>query len=100
MIKSLILASLILVFACKSQNEAYKGTPYEHQVYKQGAQVVPGKLQCEYYDFGGEGIAFHDSDSVNSGSGGLNKDDGSYLHELRKPDFHAHRINILTYKYD
>jgi len=32
-------------------------------------QTIPGKLQCEYYDFGGEGIAYHDSDTINSGSG-------------------------------
>ena len=57
--------------------------PYKDTVYKGGYQVIPGKLQCEYYDFGGEGIAFHDSDSTNSGSGGLNKADGSYLHEFR-----------------
>ncbi|TFH21749.1 MAG: carbohydrate-binding protein [Bacteroidia bacterium] len=57
--------------------------PFEDSVYKEGAQIVPGKLQCEYYDQGGEGVAFHDSDSVNSGSGGLNKADGSYLHEFR-----------------
>ena len=82
-INYLIIVSLFLAFACKSQNSGYKGRPYEDQVYNKGAQVVPGKLQCEYYDFGGEGIAFHDSDSVNSGSGGLNKADGSYLHEFR-----------------
>jgi hypothetical protein len=40
-------------------------------------------LQCEYYDSGGEGIAFHDKDSINSGSGRLNPADGSYLHEFR-----------------
>ncbi len=36
-----------------------------------------------HYDFGGEGIAFHDDDSINSGSGNLNPADGSYLHEFR-----------------
>lgn len=36
-------------------------------------QAIPGKLQCEFYDVGGEGVGFHDSDAVNSGSGGLNK---------------------------
>ncbi|MEO8712914.1 MAG: carbohydrate-binding protein [Parafilimonas sp.] len=61
----------------------YKGTPYKDSVYKKGAQKIPGKLQCEYYDFGGEGVAFHDVDSINSGSGKLNKPDGSYLHEFR-----------------
>jgi hypothetical protein len=61
----------------------YKGTPYSDNIYKSGAQVIPGKLQCEYYDFGGEGIAYHDSDTINSGSGHLNPADGSYLNEFR-----------------
>ncbi|QEC70233.1 carbohydrate-binding protein [Panacibacter ginsenosidivorans] len=61
----------------------YKGIPFEDSVYKKGAQKIPGKLQCEYYDFGGEGVAYHDNDSINSGSGKLNPADGSYLHEFR-----------------
>jgi hypothetical protein len=61
----------------------YKGSPYSDSNYKSGAQVIPGKLQCEYYDFGGEGVAFHDSDTINSGSGRLNPPDGSYLNEFR-----------------
>lgn len=61
----------------------YKGKPYYDMVYMDGAQSVPGKLQCEYYDFGGEGIAFHDIDTINQGSGRLNPADGSYLNEFR-----------------
>jgi len=61
----------------------YKGTAYSDIVYKAGPQIIPGRLQCEYYDFGGEGMAFHDADSVNSGSGRLNPADGSYLNEFR-----------------
>lgn len=64
-------------------NNTYKGKPYSDSVYKSGAQAIPGKLQCEYYDFGGEGVAFHDTDTINSGSGRLNPADGSYLHEFR-----------------
>jgi hypothetical protein len=80
-----ILISLLLSAACKSKNSIgnYKGTPYEDTVYKKGAQIIPGKLQCEYYDFGGEGIAYHDNDYINSGSGHLNPSDGSYLNEFR-----------------
>jgi hypothetical protein len=79
-----IALSLLVLVACNTNSLGdYEGTPYQDQVYKEGAQIVPGKLQCEYYDFGGEGIAFHDDDSENSGSGGLNKADGSYLHEFR-----------------
>jgi hypothetical protein len=61
----------------------YKGKPYFDTRYHGGVQTIPGKLQCEYYDFGGEGIAYHDSDTINSGSGRLNPADGSYLNEFR-----------------
>jgi hypothetical protein len=61
----------------------YKGTPYSDSIYNAGPQIIPGKLQCEYYDFGGEGVAFHDTDSINSGSGRLNPADGTYLHQFR-----------------
>jgi hypothetical protein len=46
-------------------------------------QVIPGKLQCEFYDIGGEGIAYHDLDSINGGSGKLNPSNGTYLNEFR-----------------
>jgi hypothetical protein len=81
----IILLSMLFLEACNSNKSVgnYEGLPFEDLVYKNGAQKVPGKLQCEYYDMGGEGVAFHDNDSINSGSGGLNKADGSYLHEFR-----------------
>ena len=63
---------------------SYRGKPYTDSLYKTGAQTIPGKLQCEFYDLGGEGIAFHDTDSKNEGSGGLNPADGTYLNEFRK----------------
>jgi hypothetical protein len=72
----------ITLLSCQV-NSSYKGKPYSDSVYKGGAQSIPGKLQCEYYDFGGEGVAFHDNDSINSGSGRLNPADGSYLNEFR-----------------
>jgi hypothetical protein len=48
-----------------------------------GLQRIPGKIMCAYYDRGGEGAAYHDSDAVNHGSGELNPLDGSYLHGFR-----------------
>ena len=63
--------------------EKYTGKPFQDSNYKAGAQTIPGKIQCEYYDFGGEGISFHDTDTINSGSGGLNPADGTYLNEFR-----------------
>lgn len=35
----------------------YQGTP----------ATIPGIIECEYYDEGGEGLAYHDDDSDNSG---------------------------------
>jgi len=80
-----ILFALGCLIGCQSNTKlnGYNGTPYSDSLYSAGAQTIPGKLQCEYYDFGGEGIAFHDTDSINSGSGGLNPIDGSYLNGFR-----------------
>ncbi len=56
----------------------YKGKPWNNS-----PQQVPGKVQCEWYDLGGEGIAFHDTDTVNNGSGKLNPANGTFLNEFR-----------------
>lgn len=62
----------------------YKGKPFKDSVYPGGPQIIPGRVMCAYYDLGGEGVAYHDSDPINHGSGELNPADGSYLHEFRK----------------
>ena len=51
--------------------------------YKGKLQQIPGRVQCELYDFGGEGVAYHDSDAVNNGSGKLNPANGTFLNEFR-----------------
>jgi hypothetical protein len=61
----------------------YKGMPYHDSRYQGGAQKVPGRVLCAYYDLGGEGVAYHDADALNHGSGELNPADGSYLNEFR-----------------
>jgi hypothetical protein len=61
----------------------YKGTPYEDSRYHGGAQKVPGRVLCAFYDQGGEGVAYHDADAINHGSGALNPADGTYLNEFR-----------------
>jgi len=58
--------------------KTYKGTPWNNHV-----QQIPGKIQCEWYDQGGEGVGFHDTDSINSGSGRLNPVNGTLLNEFR-----------------
>jgi len=61
----------------------YKGTPYEDARYQGGAQKIPGVVHCAYYDRGGEGVAYHDADAKNHGSGELNPANGTYLNEFR-----------------
>ena len=62
----------------------YKGTAFKDSLQSGGAQVIPGRVRCAFYDLGGEAIAFHDSDAKNSGSGALNPLNGKYLNEFRK----------------
>jgi hypothetical protein len=65
---------------------AYQGKPFKDSVYPGGPQMIPGRIRCAYYDFGGEGVAYHDSDPINHGSGELNPPDGSYLHAFRQDE--------------
>lgn len=52
-------------------------------VSNQKLQMIPGRIQCELYNTGGEGVAYHDADSINNGSGKLNPVNGNPLHEFR-----------------
>jgi hypothetical protein len=63
--------------------KGYKGAPYRDSRYQGGAQKIPGRVECAYYDLGGEGVAYHDTDSKNNGSGTLNPADGTYLNQFR-----------------
>jgi hypothetical protein len=63
--------------------EQYKGKPYQDSHYKTAPQRIPGRVDCAAYDLGGEGVAYHDSDAANHGSGELNAIDGTYLNEFR-----------------
>jgi hypothetical protein len=79
-----VVIFLICLASCQVGNKSqYTGTPYGDDRHTAQAQEIPGRLQCEYFDMGGEGIAFHDNDSTNSGSGALNPADGAYLNEFR-----------------
>src|SRR5450432_3013760 len=79
----LLLAAAAVVPAHADEVKPYAGTPFHDSVYPGGPQKIPGRVQCAYYDFGGEGIAYHDTDAKNNGSGGLNPADGSYLNTFR-----------------
>ena len=77
---------------------AYKGTPFHDGRYSDGAQKIPGKVMCAYYDLGGEGVAYHDSDAKNNGSGALNPANGNYLNEFRMRE--AVDISYTKFKLD
>jgi hypothetical protein len=79
----IFLVAISAVGASGGFLESYKGVPYHDSRHAGGAQTVPGRVQCAYYDLGGEGVAYHDTTPKNEGSGGLNPADGSYLNEFR-----------------
>ena len=88
MLRSLPVLAMLFAASALNGSQAdflshYKGTPYHDSRYQGGAQAVPGKVICAYYDLGGEGVAYHDSDAKNNGSGGLNPANGTYLNEFR-----------------
>lgn len=72
-----IAGVLVISWTVLSQ-ENYRGKAWNNT-----PQQIPGKIQCEFYDVGGEGIAYHDADSVNNGSGRLNPANGTFLNEFR-----------------
>jgi len=75
----LIVALIVLLSAAST----FAQDNYNGKAWNDNIQQIPGKIQCEYYDLGGEGIAYHDKDSVNNGSGRLNPADGTFLNEFR-----------------
>jgi hypothetical protein len=81
------LAALFLIVAVSDSSavdhDKYKGSPYHDSRYAGGAQRIPGRVECAYYDLGGEGVAYHDTDAKNNGSGALNPADGTYLNQFR-----------------
>lgn len=66
----------------QSHPKKYRGKPYTDAPKSIGVQKIPGKVECEYFDFGGDSIAYHDADCKNNGSGALNKGEG-YLNNFR-----------------
>ena len=82
----LALIALVAIGAPATTNyflSTYKGKPFQDSRYHAGAQKIPGRVQCAYYDLGGDDVAYHDSDRKNDGSGTLNPADGTYLNQFR-----------------
>src|SRR5215813_9504102 len=63
--------------------KGYLGRSFQDSAYTGGPQTIPGRVRCAYYDVGGEGVAYHDIDATNHGSGALNPANGEYLNEFR-----------------
>ncbi|HSY18854.1 MAG TPA: hypothetical protein VK815_10990 [Candidatus Acidoferrales bacterium] len=80
---ALVIFAVSLAGCATSGLNNYQGRPFSDSVHPGGPQKIPGRVQCAEYDLGGEGVAYHDSDAVNSGSGALNPADGTYLNEFR-----------------
>lgn len=82
----LVLAAAASLAAAADQASfmrSYKGAPYTDSQWQASPQKIPGRVLCAYYDRGGEGVAYHDADAKNHGSGELNPADGSYLNQFR-----------------
>ncbi|HEY4966552.1 MAG TPA: hypothetical protein VII28_09135, partial [Puia sp.] len=68
-----IIETLMIVFfviIAKAQIPSnYKGKPFSDDTLGfKGPQVIPGRVELAYYDFGGEGVAYHDSTTTNDGA--------------------------------
>ena len=71
----------------------YAGKPFADAFHQSGAATIPGIVQCALYDLGGEGVAYHDTDAINNGSGKLNLEPGhqrahagEYIWHFRKDE--------------
>jgi len=75
---------LVLIASFPLVSLAQGGKPFGDATHPAAPQQIPGPVFCAYYDLGGEGTTYHDTEETNQGSGKLNPADGSYLHEFRK----------------
>jgi len=71
-VQTLVLVVVVGLSVSGNIPEGYKGTAFHDANHIGGPQTIPGRLQATLYDLGGEGVAYHDTDTVNHGSGELN----------------------------
>src|SRR6201993_2293148 len=93
---SIAVSTLSTTASSQSFLSQYAGVPYHDSRYQGGPQEIPGRVLCAYYDLGGEGVAYHDADPQNHGSGELNPADGTYLNEFRIHEEWILHIRSLT----
>jgi hypothetical protein len=69
---SLLVATIAGASAARLAVPAdYKGKPYTDASHP-NMQTIPGRIEAAFFDLGGEGVAYHDIDAINHGSGELN----------------------------
>jgi hypothetical protein len=73
---ALAIALLSMISLQAATPPDYKGKPFQDAQHKAGPQAIPGRLQTVLYDLGGEGVAYHDAEAENLGSGKLNHTPG------------------------
>ena len=99
MIHHLLVVALGLIYCCTTSIARagvpadYRGKPFADTYHKAGTPNIPGIIQCALYDLGGEGVAYHDTDATNNGSGKMNLEPGhqrahagEYLWHFRKEE--------------
>ncbi len=81
--------TLLSVMSCLRQGEKdpsasdeYAGRPYSDTVRALALQTIPGRMECEFFDVGGDSVSYFDTDLNNNGSGSLNQGEG-YLMNFR-----------------
>jgi hypothetical protein len=68
----LFLVPFVCVSFATNIPDDYQGKPFQDSSHHAGPQVIPGRLEAAFFDLGGEGVAYHDADPINHGSGELN----------------------------
>lgn len=81
--RMIFIGLMIVAGVYGSSHPADSAGQPDSRPWKGKPQAIPGRIECELYDEGGEGVAYHDSDAVNHGSGMLNPANGQYLNEFR-----------------
>ena len=76
------LVAMTSLGSARGDPNAHGGQPFRDERHA-GRQAIPGRVECALYDRGGEGVAYHDADAKNHGSGDLNPADGTYLNQFR-----------------
>ncbi len=77
----------------------YTGRPFSDEVNKGGAQIIPGRIECAYYDLGGEGVAYHANHPLNHGSGEYNLQPGHQRAHATPYHWHFRREESIDISY-